>query len=260
MRINRVVSFLLVVSFFLFVNGNALAKEITIPNPVGDIYVQDFANVLSETERAELRNWGREVENRTTAQIAVLTVDSIEDYSIEEFSNEAFRKYRLGSQKENNGVLLVLAMNDRKERIEVGYGLEGRLPDGKVGRILDEYTVPLLQKQQPNQAILQTYKVLTYEVLQEYGIDAKEIFGPSSPSLDQPQMSNSGNNGLGIPTWLIILIVVVLIFLDFKFFGGTLTYFILSILSRGGGRGGGGGGSRGGGGGSSGGGGASRGW
>ncbi|HYK73737.1 MAG TPA: TPM domain-containing protein [Pseudoneobacillus sp.] len=259
MRINRVFSFLLVIFFFFQIEGNAFAKDIPIPEPVGDIYVQDFAHVLNDTEKAELINWGREVENRTTAQIAVLTVDTIGDLSIEGFSNEAFRKYGVGSKKENNGVLLVIAMDDHKVRIEVGYGLEGRLPDGKVGRILDEYTVPLLKKEQPNQAVIQTYKVLTYEVLNEYGIEGQELFGKQSSNGAQTPISE-GNSGFGIPTWLIILVVVILIFLDFKFFGGTLTYFLLSILSRGGGRGGGGGGSRGGGGGSSGGGGASRGW
>ena len=58
-----------------------------------------------------------------------------------------------------------------KLRIEVGYGLEGRLPDGKVGRILDDITIPYLQNQEPNSAIIETYKVLANEVLAEYGIE-----------------------------------------------------------------------------------------
>ena len=74
----------------------------------------------------------------------------------------------IGNKKENNGVLLVLAMKERKVRIEVGYGLEGRIPDGKAGRILDESATPYL-KPQPNRAVIETYKALTKEVLAEYG-------------------------------------------------------------------------------------------
>ncbi|HLO13122.1 MAG TPA: TPM domain-containing protein [Pseudoneobacillus sp.] len=257
MKANRVFSFLMVIFTFFLLGGNALAKDIPIPAPVGDIYVQDFANVLNENEKSELRNLGRTIDDQTTAQIAVLTVDTIGDRTIDEFANEAFRQYGVGNKKKNNGVLLVLAMNEHKIRIEVGYGLEGRLPDGKVGRILDEYAIPYLKNQQPNMAIVDTYKVLANEVLKEYGLEEQQ-----NP-VEQPRTGEqqaTGSEGFGIPSWLIILIVVVLLFLDIKFFGGTFTYLLLSIVSRGGGRGGGGGGSRGGGGGSSGGGGAGRGW
>ncbi|MFF2446933.1 TPM domain-containing protein [Neobacillus sp. NPDC058068] len=245
MNAKRIFSLLLVFFTFQLCAANALAEDVQIPASTGDIYVQDFAHVLNETEKAELINLGRSLENRTTAQVAVLTVPTIGDRTIEEFAVEAFRKYGIGNKKENNGVLLVLAMEEHKARIEVGYGLEGRIPDGKAGRILDEYSIPNLKNQQPNKAVIETYKVLVKEVLAEYGVKGGE----------QPATKNEG---IGIPPWLLIIIVVVVVFLDFKFFGGTLTYLLLSILSRGGGRGG--GGSRGGGGGSSGGGGASRGW
>ncbi len=259
MKAKRVFSFLLVIFTVFLLGGKGFAEEIKIPAPVGDIYVQDFANVLSEQEKAELRNIGRTIEDQTTAQVAVLTVDTIGDRSIEEFSNEAFRQYGIGTKKENNGVLLVLALNDRKVRIEVGYGLEGRLPDGKTGRILDETAIPFLQNQQPNRAVIETYKVLGNEVLKEYGKEGLQTTDNGKQTTSDNGQRATESKGIGIPTWLIILIVIVVVILDFKFFGGTLTYLILSMISRGG-RGGGGGGSRGGGGGSSGGGGAGRGW
>ncbi|MCM3693916.1 TPM domain-containing protein [Neobacillus niacini] len=237
--------------FFLF-QGEALAENIKMPAPIGDIYVQDFAKVLTQAEVEEIRSLGRTVEDQTTAQISVLTVDSIGENSMEEYANEAFRQYGIGNETENNGVLLVISVINRLIRIEVGYGLEGRIPDGKAGRILDEHAIPYLQNEQPNKAILETYKVLADEVLAENG---QEEGGLSSPDR---QVEQTSDGGFGIPSWLVILIVIVVVFLDFKFFGGTLTYLLLSIISLG--RGGGGGGSRGGGGGSSGGGGAGRGW
>lgn len=251
MKPKRVFSLLLVFFTFFLCAVNTHAEDVQIPAPVGDIYVQDFANVLNETERTELIKLGRNIEDQTTAQIAVLTVDSIGDRPIEEFANEAFRQYGIGNKQENNGVLLVLSMQERKVRIEVGYGLEGRIPDGKAGRILDEYAIPYLKNRQPNRAIVETYTALGNEVLAEYGKEG-EVTKQPEPTADK---------GIGIPGWLLVIVVIVVVFLDFKFFGGTLTYLLLSIISRGGGRGGGGsGGPRGGGGGSSGGGGAGRGW
>lgn len=248
MKVKRVFSILLVFFTCFMCALNALAEDVQIPAPIGDIYVQDFANILNESERANLINIGRSIEDQTTAQIAVLTVDTIGERTIEDFANAAFRQYGIGNKKENNGVLLVLSMQERKVRIEVGYGLEGRIPDGKAGRILDEYAIPYLKNQQPNNAIVETYQVLANEVLAEYGKLGEVV---SKQTTDE--------KGIGIPGWLMVIVVIVVVFLDFKFFGGTLTYLLFSIVSRGGGRGG-GGGSQGGGGGSSGGGGAGRGW
>lgn len=249
MKAKRVFSLLLVFFTFFISAVNTHAEEVQIPAPVGDIYVQDFANVLNQTERTELINLGRNIEDQTTAQIAVLTVSTIGNRPMEEFANAAFRQYGIGNNEKNNGVLLVLSLQERKVRIEVGYGLEGRIPDGKAGRILDEYAIPYLKNQQPNTAIVETYKALAKEVLAEYGNEGDV----------GKQTQAAGEKGLGIPGWLMVIVIIGVVFLDFKFFGGTLTYLLLSIISRGGGRGG-GGGSRGGGGGSSGGGGAGRGW
>lgn len=227
----------------LLLPAGAIAAPNEIPAPVGDIYVQDFANLLNENEEIQLVNIGKSIEDQTSSQVAVLTVDTIGEASIEEYSVEAYRKYGLGTEENNNGVLLVLAMQEKKIRIEVGYGLEGTIPDGKAGRILDEYAIPHLKNGQPNLAVMNTYQALANEV------SGTDEFGNAPRDVEQQDFP--------IPSWLFIIIVIGVVVLDFMFFGGTLTYLLLSIISRGGG---GGGGPRGGGGGSSGGGGASRGW
>ncbi|OCA82974.1 TPM domain-containing protein [Pseudobacillus wudalianchiensis] len=222
------------------------------PAPQGDIYVQDFSGVLSPEQKAELIQLGRQLEDATTAQVAVLTVPTAEGKPIEQYANEAFRQYGLGSKKENNGVLLVLTTEggegERDIRIEVGYGLEGALPDGKVGRILDEYAIPYLKNEAPAEAIMNTYKALYNETAAEYNWNGQQA----------DAKAYSANEGEGMNPFLLIIIAVVVIFLDMRFFGGFLTQIFFAILSRGGG--GGGGGPRGGGGGSSGGGGAGRSW
>jgi uncharacterized protein len=229
-------------SLLLFLFGNSVnAAQVQVPRPVGDIYVQDFANVLNTQQEEELKRLGRQIDDATTSQIAVLTVNTTGSMAMEEFANKSFRTYRLGSEKKNNGVLLVLAIKDRKIRIEVGYGLEGVLPDGKTGRILDENAIPYLQKGQPDLAVMNTYSRLAKEVSGEYkGTEA-----------GQPPADKRGNS---IQTWLIIIVIVGIVILDFTFFGGALSSALLAMFSRGGGGGSGGSGPRGGGGGSSGGG------
>lgn len=240
-------------TFILFstplLGSSASAAANPIPAPVGDIYVQDFANVLSPQEKDELIRYGKSIDDKTTNQIAVLTVNSLGGMDIDEFANKAYRSYGLGTKEKDNGVLLVLAMKDKKVRIEVGYGLEGVITDGKAGSILDQYTLPYLKAGQPNLAVIHTYQAI-----------ANEVTGKNQESKIEPEKQQQ-HQGTSIPSWLIIVLVIGFLIIDFKFFGGTLSFALLSILGRGGGgRGGGGGGPRSGGGGSSGGGGAGRGW
>ncbi|WP_339061262.1 TPM domain-containing protein [Tepidibacillus marianensis] len=228
--------------------------QVDIPKPVGDIYVQDFANVLSPNEKQELIDLGRKLEDASKAQVAVLTVDTTNGAPIEEYATEAFRTYKLGDQKLNNGVLFVIALKDRKTRIEVGYGLEGAIPDGKAGRILDDFAMPNLQNNQPDLAVMGVYKALYNEVAKEYQLNPDQLVQNGPPNNAPSKKSFSFSDLI----WA--LIIFALIIIDFIFFGGFFTFAILSLISRGGGGRFGGGGPRGGGGGSSGGGGASRGW
>lgn len=227
-----------------------------IPNPVGDIYVQDFANVLSDNEKQELVELGKYLDDHTEAQLAVLTVRSLENKPVDEYALEAFRQYGIGGAKHDNGVLILLALQEQKIRIEVGYGLEGALPDGKIGRILDSYALPYLEKNELNLAIINTYKQLFNEVGKEYNLD-KEANAKGF------EYTETADGPSFITVLIITLIFMGLIFLDLRFLGGALTLSLLrmlaAILRNGGGRGG-GGAPRSGGGGSSGGGGASRGW
>ncbi|WP_413026485.1 TPM domain-containing protein [Priestia aryabhattai] len=229
-----------------------------IPNPVGDIYVQDFAHLLNDQEKAEMNQMGKKLDDETKAQVAILTVNSLGDSDLEEYANEAFRKYKLGDKKLNNGVLILLAKEEQKIRIEVGYGLEGAITDIKSGEILDSYAIPNLKNDKYDMALESTYKAVYNQVVKEYdlGKDFEQKVPKASAS------SDSGVHLTTLQTLLIAVVIVGLLIVDFVFFKGAITQFLLNFLVMFGGRGGGGGGSgpRSGGGGSSGGGGASRGW
>ena len=104
--------------------------------------INDEAHIFSQNERDELLNLVQNFEQNSTTQIAIVTLNSLESRSIEELSLEIARGYKLGQKKDNNGVLLVVAPNEKKVRIEVGYGLEGVLTDAISSEIINSVMIP----------------------------------------------------------------------------------------------------------------------
>ena len=108
--------------------------------------VVDEAHVVDARMEASLNDYLHDVERATGIQIAVLTVSSLEGEALEEFSIRVADEWQLGQKGEDNGVLLLAAMEERKLRIEVGYGLEGRLTDATSGMIIREYLQPYFRQ------------------------------------------------------------------------------------------------------------------
>jgi uncharacterized protein len=104
--------------------------------------VHDFANLLSADQIDRLERLIDDVERKTTAQIAVVTVTSLEGMTVDEYGYELFNAWKIGQKDLNNGVLLVVAPNERRMRIEVGYGLEPLLTDSRCGEIRDNQLLP----------------------------------------------------------------------------------------------------------------------
>jgi uncharacterized protein len=106
----------------------------SLPAPTG--YVNDFAGVLSQSSKYNLENLCTQVDRQAHAQIAVVTIKTLDnDQPIDEFATALEEKWKVGKKGTDRGVLMVVVMNPRKYRIEVGYGLEGILNDAKVGDI-----------------------------------------------------------------------------------------------------------------------------
>ncbi|WP_239432657.1 TPM domain-containing protein [Sporosarcina sp. ACRSL] len=260
-------------SFMMIMPVMAFAADVPAWNGA-DYYIQDHANILSAEQKAELNRLGGELDKATGAELAVLTLPSIGDEPIEEFAVKALREYQLGKKEEDNGALLIVTTtpnSDRKRHfyLSTGYGLEGALPDGKVGRIMDEVAVPYLSNGQPDMAIMNAYKSYYNEIAKEYGWNGE--FAEVNTLASQ-----GGSSGIGIPAPIIIFIIIYLLF---RFMGGGrgggggpggrrrrrggMVFFPGSFGGGGGFRGGGfggGGGGFSGGGGSGGGGGAGRSW
>ncbi len=111
-----------------------------LPAPTG--YVSDFAQVITSSQELEIEAVAKALDDSGNIEIAIVTVESMEGNSIEEYSYELADAWGIGDSQEDTGLLFLLAVEERQVRIEVGYGLEGDLPDGLVGRILDSYVLP----------------------------------------------------------------------------------------------------------------------
>jgi len=112
--------------------------------PVG--MVNDFANIFSSSERQQLETKLRNYRDSTTNVIAIATLPDLQGYDIQQVGTQLFNDWRMWHEERYNGVLIVIAPNERKMRIEVGYGLEGAIPDVMAGRIIRNVLTPAFRK------------------------------------------------------------------------------------------------------------------
>ena len=110
--------------------------------PTHDGYVSDFASVLSEDDETYLENYLQTLERETSAEVAIATVTSLDGMTVEEYANRLFAAWGIGKKERDNGVLLLVSIRDKAVRIEVGYGLEPILPDGRAGEIIRTAIIP----------------------------------------------------------------------------------------------------------------------
>jgi len=136
----------------LWISLGAFAQD-SLPKTKPAGYVNDFAGVLSQSGRDQLIALCTEVDQKAHAQIAIVTVKSLDGRPIEDYSIALATQWGIGPKQSSSGVLILLAIQDRKDRIEVGYGLEPILPDGKVGGFMRE-AVPYLQEGNYDAAML----------------------------------------------------------------------------------------------------------
>ena len=137
-----------------------------------DFFVNDYAGVLDTEDYKKMINQGKELFERTTAQVVVFTIPALpfENISLEDYSYQLANDLKLGQKGKDNGVLLLFVGKERKIRIEVGSGLEGALTDGKCGRIIDTYGLSYLKKDDFSKGITSIYNALINEVYEEYDI------------------------------------------------------------------------------------------
>lgn len=249
---------LLLFILFSFVNVDA---EIQYPKATDLKYINDYTSTIDDATKEYIVSVGKELEDKTGAQEVVVVIDSLQGNDIEAYANGLFRNWGIGQKGKNNGLLVLIAIKDKKYRVEVGTSLEGAITDIYSARVMDSASKPKFQENNYSDGIKSSYSIFADSIAKEYKVTLDKNEKVIMPSLDQ----TGGNTTKG---FIAIGMVAVFIILDFIFNGGRLTLFIISMMfwsGRGGGSGGsngnnGGGGFGGMGGGSSSGGGSSGSW
>jgi uncharacterized protein len=208
-----VASFLYVLYVLSFLSFPSRAQEALPSKPQG--YVNDFANVLSQTARDQLTTLCTEVDQKAHAQIAVVTVPTTNGQPIEEYSIDLATKWGVGPKQSSRGILILFAVNDHKYWTQVGYGLEPILPDGKVGGFGRE-AVPLLRQGNYDGAILLMTRRVADVIARDAGVT---LTGQSPPQLrERPQQDRTLS---GPATLFLILFVIGIIYLMMKSGGSS---------------------------------------
>ncbi|HJU43401.1 MAG TPA: TPM domain-containing protein [Vicinamibacterales bacterium] len=135
----------------ILVLGAAISAQGTLPKPAGRI--TDLANVIDAGTESELDRRLDELEQKTSHEVAVVTVTSLDGTTVDDYAVRLFKEWGVGQAKQDNGVLVLVAPNEREMRIEVGYGLEGILPDGLAGEIIRDTFIPRFRNDDYNGGI-----------------------------------------------------------------------------------------------------------
>lgn len=251
------------IAIFSFTTAARAQDEPVIPDYQG--YVTDAAGVLSNDTHAKLEAFLDQVQKKTGAQFAVLIVPSTAPLEPSDYKTRVFDRWKIGEKGKDNGLLLLIAMQEHTATFETGYGLEGVLPDGMQARILRERVVPAMKAGDVDGAVVAGVTTTAARIAADQNVTLE---------WDGRELRYTRSSPLGVaPWWLPLLIVIVIARVLRMFAGGRRGWWWIGPRGWGGGGyggwggfgggfgGGGGGGSFGGfGGGSSGGGGGSASW
>lgn len=217
------------VTFFLalFFVRPVLGDE---PYPAPQGLINDFAHVIPPAYEARMNSLAHEVLEKAEAALIVVTLKDIGGASIEEYTNKLYEQWGVGKKGEDRGAMILVALKERRIRIEIGYGLEGVIPDGLAGQVRDQAIVPYLKKGEFGKGLYHGLAALSGIIAKDKGI---EITGkPDTPH--QVVSSKRSRSVYGILPFLFLLFIVLLFFRSGR--TGMGAFLLLMLL--GGGRGG----------------------
>jgi uncharacterized protein len=183
--------------------AGASPSEPSVPEPTG--FVVDAAGLLEEGTEARLTAICREVREKTGAEIAAAVVPSIAPRTVDEYAVRLFERWGVGSREKDDGVLVVVAVEERQVRIEVGYGLEGILPDGRVGGILRTAVVPHLRHDDWDAGVEGAVIALARVIAEDRGVTLTSLEGVE---VGAPEPAPERGERVGNFLFLFVLVVI----------------------------------------------------
>ena len=192
---------LLVATLAIIFVGCTVEKSIEVPEVKQDVYVYDQDDCIDNEIEMEINAMLKELEEKTEAEFAVISISSLNDYTIEEYAYELFNTLGIGKEDADNGVLLLFSKSDSKVRLEIGRGLEGCLNDAKCGRILDDYFVTYREEGDYTQAAKNTAIAVINEIAEEYQVDLENV----------GEAKRAGSEENKVATWVYIVIFTMVV-------------------------------------------------
>ncbi|MFA6418271.1 MAG: TPM domain-containing protein [Candidatus Margulisiibacteriota bacterium] len=200
----------LIVVLGLSLSAAGWSEEVKFPAAVG--FVNDFAGVLDQGTAEKLRHLSSDLEKKTSAELAIVTVKTVAPLDPKEYAVKLFEKWGVGKKGQDNGLLFLVAVADHRVEIEVGYGLEGVITDARAGRILDEYVVPRFKEGDYSGGIYNGAAALAERIATEKKVELGGDYKAEKPT------ASGGEAGFFSDFWLIVGIIG-LIFLSVIFSG-----------------------------------------
>ena len=182
------------------------------PSPTSSFFVNDFADVIEQSAEEEIYSKGAALQEKTTAQVVVVTVNTLDGEEPADYARGLGRQWGVGQKDKDNGVVILLAKTERQIYIAVGYGLEGALPDSKTGRIIDIYGLDYLKNNDFSNGLLEIFKAVVNEVYIEYGEEPEEGY-TAIEDTNEETLEEYGARVL--VSWVIMIAVVILFILIF---------------------------------------------
>ncbi|WP_102398857.1 TPM domain-containing protein [Haloimpatiens massiliensis] len=203
---NRFLFTLLSIFFTCFLCFQPVYGEVDYPKPTEYKYVNDYADIIEKDELETIVSIGKELEDKTGAQAVIVTIKSLEDKDIDDYANKLFRKWGIGEQGKNNGLLILVAEKDRKWKVEVGTGLEGAVTDIQSKRIMEEYFTPEAQKGNYGKGLKYSYSALVDKIAKEYNVSLDK-----NKKVNLPKSKSGASDSKGANKFVSIIVILILL-------------------------------------------------
>lgn len=197
---------LIAVLFCLF----QITSYASIPKPSTDYYLDELG-ILDEATKENINKTNRQLEDKTGSQVVVISLanpDGLDGYS---YGTDIFNAWKIGDKDKENGVLILFLgpgpNGKRQVNIITGYGIEGRLNDGKVGRIIDNFMLDKLKEGDYSQAINEGFNAVVGEIAAEYGIELEKDYSSYQERLEPVH----SDDGFTISTLIILLVIFIIV-------------------------------------------------
>ena len=197
-------TFLLLVQMLCMTNAFA-SPEIPVKPAGADMYVQDYADVIAPIDKSRILDIGSDLQKKTSAQVVVLTMKTLDKQPIEAYANDVMNNWKLGTAETGNGALLVVSTDDKQAYFKIGKGLNGVLTSRLVNTIQKENLEPFFEQGNYSKGILESYAAAAGSIAKEAGVTLEGV----TPNAEEDSLFNLSSTekmliGVGITLLLLI--------------------------------------------------------